>query len=99
MPGTNGLTDAEETALRDQCTVFLAGHGPVTAAALLSSIPADTVPDRYGEGGAITTCALRPAQVRDIIAALVATRLTFSQASPPASGGPPLARSGGTPLG
>jgi threonine aldolase len=47
------LTLAEETALRDQCTAFLAGHGPVTAAALLASIPADTVPDRYGEGGVV----------------------------------------------
>jgi threonine aldolase len=47
------LTLAEENALRDQCTVFLAGHGPVTAAAMLASIPADTVPDRYGEGGAV----------------------------------------------
>jgi threonine aldolase len=53
MPATNGPTYAEETALRDQCTVFLAGHGPLTAAALLSGIPADTVPDRYGEGGAV----------------------------------------------
>jgi threonine aldolase len=53
MPATDELTLAEETALRDQCTAFLAGHGPVTAAALLASIPADTVPDRYGEGGAV----------------------------------------------
>jgi threonine aldolase len=53
MPATDELTPAEENALRDQCTVFLAGHGPVTAAALLASIPADTVPDRYGEGGAV----------------------------------------------
>jgi threonine aldolase len=53
MPATDELTLAEETALRDRCTVFLAGHGPVTAAALLASIPADTVPDRYGEGGAV----------------------------------------------
>jgi threonine aldolase len=53
MPGTDELTYAGELALRDQCTVFLAGHGPVTAAGLLSSIPADTVLDRYGEGGAV----------------------------------------------
>ena len=53
MPAADELTVAEETALRDQCTVFLAGHGPVTAAALLASIPADTVVDRYGEGGAV----------------------------------------------
>ena len=53
MPATDELTFSDENALRDQCTVFLTGHGPVTAAALLASIPADTVPDRYGEGGAV----------------------------------------------
>ena len=53
MPATDDLTLAEETALLGQCTVFLAGHGPVTAAALLASIPADTVVDRYGQGGAV----------------------------------------------
>jgi threonine aldolase len=53
MPAVDELTLAEETALRDQCTVFLAGHGPVTAAALLASIPADTAVDRYGEGGVV----------------------------------------------
>src|SRR5246127_1320902 len=46
------MTDPREQAtLRDQCTVFLTGHGPVRAADLLASIPADTVPDRYGDGG------------------------------------------------
>jgi threonine aldolase len=53
MPATNALPYADELALRDRCTVFLAGHGPVTAADLLASIPAGTVPDRYGEGGAV----------------------------------------------
>src|SRR6201993_1272443 len=48
------MTDPrEQAALRDQCTVFLANHGPVRAADLLASIPADTVPDRYGDGGAV----------------------------------------------
>ena len=53
MPAVDELTLAEETALRDQCTAFLARHGPVTAAALLASIPADTAVDRYGEGGVV----------------------------------------------
>src|SRR6201993_245704 len=48
------MTDPrEQAALRDQCTVFLANHGPVRAADLLASIPADTVPDRYGDGGVV----------------------------------------------
>src|SRR5690242_6954313 len=48
-----GMTDLPEQALRDQCTVFLTGHGPVRPADLLASIPADTVPDRYGDGGVV----------------------------------------------
>src|SRR6516164_2383755 len=48
------MTDPrEQAALRDQCTVFLAGHGPLRAADLLASIPADTVPDRYGDSGVV----------------------------------------------
>ena len=43
----------EQDALRDQCTVFLTNHGPVRAADLMASIPADTVPDRYGDGGVV----------------------------------------------
>jgi threonine aldolase len=47
------LPDADEDALRDQCTHWLHGHGPVQVADLLATIPADTVPDRYGEGGVV----------------------------------------------
>src|SRR6266851_7300778 len=50
-PGEQAPSD--EQTLRDQCTVFLAGHGPVRAAGLLAGIPADTVPDRYGDGGVV----------------------------------------------
>jgi threonine aldolase len=39
--------------LRETCTRFLAGHGPVVPARLLADIPADTVPDQYGEGGVV----------------------------------------------
>ena len=34
--------------------MFLADHGPVTAADLLASIPADTVTDHYGDGGVVS---------------------------------------------
>jgi threonine aldolase len=54
MPATEEMALAEQRELRDQCTVFLAGHGPVTAAGLLAGIPADTVTDRYGSGGVVT---------------------------------------------
>lgn len=52
MPAIDELS-SELDALREQCTHFLAGHGPVTAEAMLASIPASTVPDRYGAGGAV----------------------------------------------
>ena len=53
MPPADQLSLAEQAALRDQCTRFLVGHGPVTAAGLLADIPADTAPDRYGDGGVV----------------------------------------------
>jgi threonine aldolase len=53
MPAADEPSLAEQASLRDQCTVFLAGHGPVTAAGLLASIPADTAVDRYGSGGVV----------------------------------------------
>lgn len=46
MPAIEEMSHAEQRELRDQCTVFLAGHGPLTAAELLAGIPLDTVPDR-----------------------------------------------------
>jgi len=53
VPAPAEVSLAEEVALRDRCTVFLAGHGPVTAASLLAGIPADTATDRYGDGGVV----------------------------------------------
>jgi len=45
--------DSDLTALRDQCTRFLGGHGPMRAAEMLATIPPDCVVDRYGEGGVV----------------------------------------------
>jgi threonine aldolase len=53
VPAPAEISLAEEVALRDRCTAFLAGHGPVTAAGLLAGIPADTATDRYGDGGVV----------------------------------------------
>jgi threonine aldolase len=53
VPAPVRMPLAEEVALRDRCTVFLGGHGPVTASGMLAGIPADTVPDRYGDGGVV----------------------------------------------
>ncbi|MGH3275635.1 MAG: threonine aldolase family protein [Streptosporangiaceae bacterium] len=53
MPPANELSLAELAALRGQCTQFLVGHGPVTAAGVLAGIPADTATDLYGDGGVV----------------------------------------------
>ena len=53
MPATTEISPDEQDALRDQCTRFLHGHGPIRPADLLATIPADTVPDRYGDGGVV----------------------------------------------
>jgi threonine aldolase len=45
--------DDDISALRDSCTRFLAGHGPVRAADLLATVPPDTAVDRYGGGGVV----------------------------------------------
>jgi threonine aldolase len=47
------MDSKELDALRDRCTKFLNWHGRQTAEALLSEIPSDTAPDRYGEGGVV----------------------------------------------
>ncbi|GAA2753574.1 threonine aldolase family protein [Amnibacterium kyonggiense] len=47
------MTDDDLTALRDRCDRHLTGHGPVRAADLLATIPADTEVDVYGDGGVV----------------------------------------------
>jgi threonine aldolase len=47
------LSDDEELALRNGCSKFLNGHGPVDVPELLATIPFDTVVDRYGDGGVV----------------------------------------------
>jgi threonine aldolase len=44
---------AELAALRDRCSRFVVGHGRVTAASMLATIPADTALDTYGQGGVV----------------------------------------------
>src|SRR6266536_864125 len=53
MSATGELSPAEQAALRDRCSVFLAGHGAVAAAGLLAGIPAGTATDHYGDGGVV----------------------------------------------
>src|SRR6266571_3678594 len=76
------MTDVpEQAALRDQCTVFLTGHGPVRSADLLASIPADTVPDRYGDGGVVAELEAEIAALLDKPAAVFLPSGTMAQQS------------------
>ena len=52
-PAAGDTAGRDLDALRDACTRFLHSHGPVRAADLLATVPPDTVPDRYGEGGVV----------------------------------------------
>src|SRR5690242_6705135 len=76
-----GMTDLPEQALRDQCTVFLTGHGPLRPADLLASIPADTVPDRYGDGGVVTELEAEIAGLLGTSAAVYLPSGTMAQQS------------------
>ena len=81
MPATEELPLAEQRELRDQCTVFLAGHGPVTAAGLLAGIPADTVTDRYGSGGVVAELEIEVGGLLGKPAAVVLPSGTMAQQS------------------
>jgi threonine aldolase len=81
MPATDELSLAEQAALRDQCTVFLAGHGPLTAAGLLASIPADTAVDRYGGGGVVAELEAEIAALLDKPAVAFVPSGTMAQQS------------------
>jgi threonine aldolase len=72
---------AEQNELRDKCTTFLAAHGPVTAPGLLASIPPDTVPDRYGDGGVVAELEAEVADLLGKPAALFMISGTMAQQS------------------
>src|SRR2546429_5260056 len=75
------MTSAELDALRDRCTRFLNWHGPARVAAMLADIPADTVPDRYGEGGVVATLETEIAGLLGKPAALYLPSGTMAQQS------------------
>jgi threonine aldolase len=75
------LCRSEQAALRDQCSVFLAGHGPVSAASLLADIPGDTAVDRYGDGGVVAELEAEIAGLLDKPAAAFLPSGTMAQQS------------------
>ena len=79
MPAYQDPAAADLAALRDQCTRFLHGHGPVRAADLLGTVPADTVPDRYGQGGVVAGLEARIASLLGKPAAVFLPSGTMAQ--------------------
>ncbi|WP_104522723.1 threonine aldolase family protein [Blastococcus atacamensis] len=55
--------DDDLRALRSACDRALAGHGEWRPETLLAAIPADTVPDRYGDGGVVAELEAEVAEV------------------------------------
>ena len=51
MPASAEMSQAEQAELRDRCTVFLGGHGPVTAAGLLAALPPTPCPTGTATAG------------------------------------------------
>ena len=75
------MADDDLRLLQDQCTRFLAGHGPVRVENLLATIPADTAPDRYGEGGVVAELEREIAAVLGKPAAMFLPSGTMAQQS------------------
>jgi threonine aldolase len=70
---------AEISELRDRCTRFLSGHGPVRAADLLATIPANTAVDRYGDGGVVAALERQIAELLGKPAAVFLPSGTMAQ--------------------
>jgi len=73
--------DDELAALRAGCTRFLTGHGQVSAAEMLATIPPDTEVDRYGEGGIVAELENEIATLLGKAAALFLPSGTMAQQS------------------
>jgi threonine aldolase len=65
--------------LRNGCSRFLPGHGPVQSADLLATIPPDTEMDRYGSGGVVTDLEAEIARLLGKPAALFLPSGTMAQ--------------------
>ena len=73
--------DEQTRAVRAACTTFLAGDGYVPPAALLATIPPDTEPDAYGEGGVVAELERYVAELLGKPAAVFLPSGTMAQAA------------------
>ena len=70
---------ADLDALRRACDRALTGHGPPRAADLLATIPADTLVDRYGDGGVVAELEAEVAGILGQAAAVYLPSGTMAQ--------------------
>ena len=75
------LSDDELRKLREQCTRFVQGHGPVRPADMLATIPPDTEVDRYGDGGVVADLEREIAELLGKPAAVFLPSGTMAQQS------------------
>lgn len=73
--------DEELRARRAACSTFLAGDGFVPPAQQLATIPPDTVPDSYGDGGVVTELESYLAELLGKPAAVFLPSGTMAQAA------------------
>jgi threonine aldolase len=81
MPAAEELSPDKQAELHDRCTTFLVGHGRVNVPGLLAGIPADTVPDRYGDGGVVAELEAEIARLLGKPAAVFVPSGTMAQQS------------------
>jgi threonine aldolase len=73
------LTVDDMLTLRSRCTRSITGHGQFTAAERLASIPLDTEPDYYGDGGVVAELEREVAELLGKPAALFLPSGTMAQ--------------------
>lgn len=73
------MTDDEWDALRERCTRFVHGSGPVRVPELLATIPTDTRPDSYGRGGVVSELEAETAALLEKPAAVFLPSGTMAQ--------------------
>ena len=71
--------DDDLRALRDSCSRWVTGHGPVLARDLLATIDPDTEVDRYGDGGVVTVLEEQVAALLGLPAAVYLPSGTMAQ--------------------
>jgi threonine aldolase len=73
--------DEKLRALREKCTRFLQGHGPVSPAQMLATIPPGSQTDTYGDGGAVAELETKIAELLGKPAAVFMPSGTMAQQS------------------